>query len=60
MPTITPASVIKLARPITVAPGDQLEVELRIPPQLPDSTNVLAEATYSVGIGFNGHAVIAG
>ncbi len=60
MPTITPASVIKLARPITIAPGDQLEVELRIPPQLPDATNVLAEATYSVGIGFNGHAVIAG
>ena len=60
MPTITPASVIKLARPITIAPGDQLEVELRIPPQQLDSSAALAEATYSVGVGFNGYAVVAG
>ena len=54
---ITPAQVYKLPRPITLMPGDQLEVELNIPAHTP--ADVGAE-TYSIGIAFNGYAAIEG
>jgi hypothetical protein len=54
---VTPAQVYKLPRPITLMPGDQLEVELNIPAQTPADVNA---ETYSIGIAFNGYAAIEG
>lgn len=62
MPTITPASVYTLERPITVAPGDQLEIEIEIPPQIPvkplQGPTLPVPATYQIGVAANGYAAI--
>lgn len=56
--TISAALTYRLPRPITLEPGDQMEVELTVPPntagveQQPD--------TYSIGVALNGYAVIQG
>lgn len=54
---ITPAQVYRLPQPITLEPGDQLEVELTIPAQ---TTSAQVPETYSIGIAFNGYAAIEG
>lgn len=56
--TITPAMVYKLPYPITLTPGDTLDVELLIPPvsgPLPEARN---NRLFNVGISFNGWAAI--
>lgn len=62
MPTITPASVYTLERPITLAPGDQMEIELAVPPEqlvaVDQGPDVLAPATYKVGVAANGFVAI--
>jgi len=58
MTHITPAQVYRLPQPLTLEPGDQLEVEL----ELPGATPVAEQPTetYSIGIAFNGYAAIEG
>lgn len=51
--TITPANVIRLQEPITLGPGEQLNVELEIP-----AGEVEEDQTYSIGVAFNGYATI--
>ncbi len=53
---ITPALVMKLAEPITLAPQDQLDVEMEFPAAIPDQV----DNSYHVGISFNGFATIEG
>jgi len=57
--TITPATVYKLAMPITLSPEDSLDVRAIIPaiPNLPQAT---AARTMNIGISFNGFATIEG
>lgn len=56
-PTITPALVYKFPQPITLAPGDTLDVELQT-----ERANVVAgvEQQYNVGLSFCGFAAIEG
>lgn len=53
--TITPASVFKLPEPVTLGPGEQLDVEMEFPANIPDFAT-----TFHVGIAFNGYAAIEG
>jgi hypothetical protein len=58
--TITPAMVYRLPFPITLEPGDTLDVELQVPGvpgELPEDPN---EKLFNVGISFNGWAAIEG
>jgi hypothetical protein len=52
---ITPACVYELKEPVTLGPGEQLDVEMLFPPIVGEDT-----AEYHVGISFNGFAVIEG
>lgn len=58
-PTITPAIVQKLAEPITLNPGEELEVEMQFPvgPTISDTDY---RPTYTIGMSFTGYAVIEG
>lgn len=53
--TITPASVLELQEPVTLGPGEQLNVELELPPQALEQAT-----TYRIGVAFNGYAEIEG
>lgn len=55
---ITPANVYNLKRPITLRPGEQLEVELLFPPQGPGQET--PAHGYHIGVSLNGFAVIEG
>lgn len=57
MPTMTPALTYELPVPITLGPGDTLEVELTVPAPVTIDGNLL-EPNYQLGIGFCGEAVI--
>jgi hypothetical protein len=56
--TISAALTYRLPRPLTLEPGDQMEVELTVPP------NTAGEGqqadTYSIGVALNGYAAIQG
>jgi len=54
---ITPALVMQLADPITLAPQDSLEIEMEFPPNVPDQEE---NTTFHVGISFNGFTTIEG
>lgn len=58
-PTITPAQVYKLPIPITLTPGDNLEVELRTPGVVTIGGNDITPQ-YQIGIGLCGYAAIEG
>lgn len=60
MPTITPAAVYTLEKPITLAPGDQAEIEMTVPTEQPVFTPapVFVPATYQIGVALNGYAAI--
>ncbi len=53
--THTPASVFELAVPITLGPGEQLEVQIEVPANHPTF-----QTTYHLGVAFNGFAAIEG
>lgn len=53
---ITPAAVYEFDRPITLGPGDTLEVQMQVPGQGPASERPF----YHVGISFNGFSAIEG
>jgi len=59
-PDITPALVCKLDKPITLGPGEQLEVELTTPAVTLNPSNVAMPTTYQFGIALNGYAAIEG
>lgn len=52
--TITPANVIPLQEPITLGPGEQLNVELEVP----GIDTETFTSNYSIGVAFNGYATI--
>jgi len=54
--TISPAMTYRLPRPLTLEPGDQLEVEITVPP----TTGVEPADIYSIGVALNGYAAIQG
>ena len=58
-PTLTPALVYKLPKPITLAPGDTLDVELEVQRPITIGINTIAQS-YNVGISFTGYAAIEG
>ncbi len=58
-PTITPAQVYDLPEPITLRPGDDLEIELQTPaPITIGLANVRPQ--YTVGVSLCGYAAIEG
>jgi hypothetical protein len=57
--TITPAAVYKLPTPITLGPGDVLDVELELPGTAGEFVGD-AELDWHVGVSFNGFAAIQG
>jgi hypothetical protein len=54
---ITPASVYQLHEPITIGPGDTLDVQMEFPPSSPAG---LFTPQFQFGISFNGFAAIEG
>lgn len=52
---ITPALVYQLHRPITLVPGDTLDVQMVFPPNLTQ-----ADQIHHVGVSFNGYSAIEG
>ena len=58
---ITPAFVYELPVPITVGPGDALDVELEVPlsTTFPDD-GTATTPTFNLGVSFNGYAAIEG
>lgn len=58
-PTITPALVFELPDPITLGPGEQLEVEIQTPFGVVVGGQ-LYQPTYNLGISFTGFASIEG
>lgn len=58
-PTITPAQVYRLPTPITLAPGDTLEVELQAQRPVPFGEETLDTLT-NFGVSFTGSAAIEG
>lgn len=60
--TITPALVFDLLEPITLGPGDTLDVELEVPPGISVDLEGTVQVTPhpQVGISFNGFAAIEG
>ena len=62
-PTITPALVHKLPEPITLGPGEGLEIELQVPGPFTDtevSPPLLLEPVYTFGVSFTGYAIVEG
>jgi hypothetical protein len=63
-PTITPALVYDLPEPIVLGPGEQLELEVQVPPgvlitpAVGSSIPSLFQPTYQIGISFTGYASI--
>lgn len=57
--TISPAMTYRLPRPLTLEPGDQMEVELTIPASTP-FVEPESPDTYSIGVALNGYAAIQG
>src|SRR6185503_5361115 len=58
-PTMGPATVYTLRKPIVLGPGEQLEVELQAPPIVTiDDTPF--QPTYQIGVSFTGYATIEG
>lgn len=53
--TITPASVVMLQEPVTLGPGEQLDIELEVPAEITNQ-----HTTYRIGVAFNGYAEIEG
>ncbi len=53
--SITPACVYEFPEPFTMGPGDQLDVELLMPPNVENFTT-----TFHIGVAFNGYASIEG
>lgn len=62
MPTITPAQVFPLDPPITLGPGDTLDVEVRTPSSVANigSPPQTMTPTYRFGVSFTGWAAIEG
>lgn len=58
-PTITPAQVYKLPVPITLQPGDSIEVELQTPLASTVDGNLINK-TYQLGLSLTGYAAIEG
>jgi hypothetical protein len=58
-PTVTPAQVYRLPTPITLAPGDTLEVELQAQRPVPFGEETLDTLT-NFGVSFTGSAAIEG
>lgn len=58
--TITPAVVYRLPVPITLAPGDLLNVELLKDPATPEGGSPPGTIPSVLGVSFNGYAVIDG
>lgn len=58
-PTITPANVYILPKPITLEQGDSLEVELEVPGPIVIDDNLI-EQTYTIGVSATGFAMISG
>lgn len=61
-PSLTPAQVYKLPKPITLHPGDVLTVEVTIPEAFVASVSpeVIIAPTYQIGFSFTGYAAIEG
>jgi hypothetical protein len=57
-PSMTPAYVYELPEPITLAPGDQLNVELEIPNRFVDSQGNPIDTVYQLGVSLCGEAAI--
>jgi hypothetical protein len=58
-PTITPAQVYRLKRPIVLHPGDVLDIQAEVPGGfLSGQTTILP--TYQFGVSFTGYAIIEG
>lgn len=53
--THTPANVFELERPIVLAPGDQLDLQIEVPANIPNFNT-----TFHLGVAFNGFAAIEG
>lgn len=58
-PTITPALVYQLPTPITLAPGDTLDVELQVQRPITIGINTIAQK-YNLGLSLCGYAAIEG
>jgi hypothetical protein len=58
-PTLTPASVYVLPKPITLERGDNLELELEVPGPLNIEGNDISPV-YNVGVSLTGYAAIEG
>ena len=58
-PTMTPALVYRLPQPITLAPGDTLDVELQVQRPVTIGANTI-EQKYNLGLSFCGFAAIEG
>lgn len=63
-PTISPALVYNLPEPIVLGPGENLELEVQVPPgvlitpAVGSSIPALFQPTYQIGISFTGYASI--
>lgn len=53
--TLTPANVYEFPEPFTLNPGDQLDVEMELPANVPTFTT-----TFHIGVALNGFAAIEG
>lgn len=56
-PTITPAQVYELPQPITLGPGDRLELEMTVPGPV-TIQSVPVGSIYQLGVSFTGYAAI--
>lgn len=56
-PTITPAQVYSLREPITLGPGDRLEIELTVPPPVLVGEDLVG-SIYQLGVSLTGYAAI--
>lgn len=60
-PTMTPALVYRLPKPITLHKGDHIEAEMQVPGGVViDATQHTANARFQIGISFAGYAAIKG
>ena len=61
-PTITPAQVFKLAKPITLGPGEGIIVEVQVPAgtSVDSSPPATLNPIYNIGLSLAGHAIIEG
>jgi hypothetical protein len=59
-PTITPAQVYSLRRPIVLHPGDVLDLQAEVPGGFASSAPATILPTYQFGVSFTGYAIVEG